>query len=164
MRDYKFCPFCAHELATKFIDGKHRQFCLECNFVQYQNPLPTVVCIGEIDGKILLIKRGIEPSKGHWTLPSGFIELGESPEECCLRELKEEAGLTGTIVKLIGLYHVHSSLYGDLISSIFHVKLDPGEPTAGDDAEDAKLIPMAEVGDLRFATFNEAFAIFKQGL
>lgn len=164
MKDYKYCPFCAHELETKYIDNKDRKTCPNCIFTHYQNPLPTIVCIGEIDGKVLLIKRGIEPSKGKWTLPSGFIEMGESPEECCLRELKEEAGLTGTIVKLIGVYHVHSSMYADLISSIFHVKLDPGEPIACDDADDAKLVPIEEIDNLHFATFNEAFAKFKEEL
>ncbi len=162
MRNYQFCPLCAHKLEPGIIDGKTRQFCPECNFIHYRNPLPTTVCIGELDGQVLLIKRGIEPRKGQWTLPSGFVELGESAEECCLRELKEEAGMTGTIAKLIGVYHADSALYGDLISTIYHVKLDSGQPIAGDDAAGAKLVPIDEIDDLVFEAFNLAFAEFKK--
>lgn len=164
MSNYRFCPFCAHKLEYKHIDGKSRQFCPQCNFVHYKNPLPTTVCIGELEGKILLIKRGIPPRKGQWTLPSGFIELGETPEESCLRELREETGMTGTIVKLLGLYHADTQMYGDIISAIYHVKLDPGTPVAGDDAEDVKLVPIEEVEDLVFKAFNTAFSLFKDSL
>lgn len=164
MGNFRFCPLCTHRLETKLIDGKNRQFCPECDFVHYQNPLPTTVCIGELDDKVLLIKRGIPPRKGHWTLPSGFIELGETPEDSCLRELKEETGMTGTIVKLIGIFHANSEIYGDIISAIYHVKLDPGTPVAGDDADGVKLVPIEEIDDLIFRSFNIAFSKFKDSL
>ncbi len=164
MRKYKYCPLCAHELETSLIDGMERQSCPACHFIHFENPLPTTVCIAELEGQVLLIKRGIEPRKGHWTLPSGFIELGETPEASCLRELSEETGMTGKIANLIGVYHADSQLYGDIISTIYHVKLNPGQPVAGDDAIDVKLVPIEEVGDLVFAAFNHAFGKFKQAI
>ncbi|HZK43544.1 MAG TPA: NUDIX hydrolase, partial [Syntrophomonadaceae bacterium] len=153
---YQFCPVCAHKLESGIIDGRERQFCSRCNFIHYRNPLPTTVCIGELEGKILLIKRGVKPLIGQWTLPSGFIELGETPEASCLRELKEETGMTGTIIRLIGLYHANSQIYRDIISAIYHIKLNPGEPIAGDDAIDVKFVPIEEVDDLLFPAFNHA--------
>lgn len=161
MRKFIYCPFCAHELEAGIIDNKERQFCPQCNFIHYENPLPTTVCIGELEGNVLLIKRGIEPLKGKWTLPSGFVELGETPEAGCLRELKEETGMTGDIANLIGVYHANSRVYGDIISTIYHVKLNPGQPVAGDDADDVKLVPIEMVDDLVFTAFNHAFARFK---
>ncbi|NLJ72657.1 MAG: NUDIX hydrolase [Syntrophomonadaceae bacterium] len=162
MRNYIYCPYCANKLATDIIDNKTRQVCYQCNFIHYQNPLPTTVCIGELDDKVLLIKRGIKPRKGEWTLPSGFVELGETAEESCLRELAEETGMTGEVANLIGVYHAYSEVYGDIISTIYHIRLKSGIPIAGDDAEDVKLVPINEIGDLHFAAFNQAFDKFKK--
>ena len=91
--DYKFCPVCGIALSSGFIEGKERQYCPGCQFVNYENPLPVAVAVTVKDGKFLLIKRGIPPRKGMWASPSGFIETGETAEEACLRELKEETGL-----------------------------------------------------------------------
>jgi ADP-ribose pyrophosphatase YjhB (NUDIX family) len=160
MAKYKYCPLCAHPLQVGWVESRQRSYCPQCDFIHYENPLPTVVALGLLDDQILLIQRGLEPRKGLWTLPSGFIEKGESPENACLRELLEESGMTGQIQQLIGVYHVDSSLYGDLISLIYYVHLNPGHPIAGDDAADAALVPVSQVTDLGFVSFNHAFQQF----
>lgn len=160
MSKYNYCPLCGHVLQIGWIESRNRSFCPQCRFVHYENPLPTVVVLGVLEQQILLIKRGIEPRQGLWTLPSGFIEKGESPEDACLRELAEESGMSGSIHKLLGVYHAHSQLYGDLISLVYQVNLKPGQPVAGDDAEDAALVPISQVTDLGFAAFNQAFRKF----
>lgn len=160
MSKYNYCPLCSHPLQTGWMDSRNRRFCPQCCFVHYENPLPTVVVLGVLEHQVLLIKRGIEPRQGLWTLPSGFIEKGESPEEACLRELLEESSMTGRIRELLGAYHAHSQLYGDLISLVYHIDLDPGHPVPGDDAADAALVPISQITDLGFAAFNQAFQKF----
>lgn len=160
--DYKYCPLCTGILEWGFFYGRNRQYCPSCGFINYVNPLPTTVALAERDGKILLIKRGIEPLKGVWTLPSGFMETGETPEQACLRELKEETSMEGNIEGLIGVFHSITPMYGDIISIVYYIKLCPGNPEPGDDADGVKLVAINEIKDLGFPSFNKAFALFKQ--
>lgn len=160
--DYKYCPLCTSSLEWGVRYGRNRQYCPNCGFINYVNPLPTTVALAEADRKILLIKRGIEPLKGIWTLPSGFMETGESPEQACLRELKEETNMEGVIKDLIGVFHSITPMYGDIISIIYYIKLYPGCPSPGDDADGVKLVAIDKIQDLGFPSFNKAFSLFKQ--
>lgn len=161
MQTFIFCPLCSEKLQEDVIENRKRQFCPQCQYVHYINPIPATVAIGERDSQILLIKRGMEPMKGLWTLPSGFIEAAEPPEAGCLRELLEETGMKGTIENLTGVFHEYSNMYGDVLNIVYYVKLDEGIPIAGDDAEDVALVPIGEIGDLGFRCFNQAFGDFK---
>jgi len=81
-------------------EGRKRLVCPACGWVNYENPIPSSAALVRNEkGEILLVKRGVEPGRGKWALPSGFIEIEETPEEACLRELKEETGLEGKILK-----------------------------------------------------------------
>ena len=103
MKEYVFCPICGTTLQMGMIEGKERKYCPECDFVDYKNPLPVALAIAVKDKDFLLIKRGLPPRKGMWASPSGFIEIGETAEDACLRELKEETGVSGEIVSLVGV-------------------------------------------------------------
>jgi len=72
-------------------DNQERWICDSCGIVHYQNPKLVVGCIPEKDGKILLCKRAIQPRYGYWTVPAGFMELGESLAQGAVRETLEEA-------------------------------------------------------------------------
>lgn len=160
MLNFKFCPLCSTELIEGRKEERWRQYCPSCDFINYKNPIPAVVAIAEREGKILLIKRGMEPRKGIWTLPSGFMEAGETPKNACLRELKEETGMDGEVQNLINIYHEWSNIYGDIVNIFYYVKLGNGEATAGDDADDVSLVPINNMGDLGFKCFKAAFKEF----
>ena len=146
--EYKYCPRCATPLELGFIEGKDRRFCPDCNFVDYKNPLPVAVAIAVRDKRFLLIKRGIPPKKGAWGSPSGFIESGETAEEACLRELKEETGISGQVVKLVGVVRIEDKeVYGDMLAVMYLVKADDGEIAAGDEVEDARFFDIDELPD-----------------
>ncbi|MEA1962004.1 MAG: NUDIX hydrolase [Bacillota bacterium] len=162
MQKFIYCPLCATKLEESHIEDRQRQYCPNCHYVHYINPIPATAVIGERDGKILLIKRGMEPGKGLWTLPSGFMEASETPEEGCLRELQEETGMHGEITSLIGVFHEYSKMYGDILNIFYHVNLDEGIPIGGDDADDAELVPIEKIENLGFRCFNLAFAKFNE--
>lgn len=164
MQNYIYCPVCAGILKLKAVENKVRNYCPNCGFVHYVNPLPATVAIAENNNSILLIKRGMPPARGAWTLPSGFMEAGESPEEGCLRELKEETGMNGEIIRLINVYHDYSEIYGDVLNIIYHVKLEEGNPVPGDDADAVKMVALNEINDLVFKCFNLGFNEFKNNL
>lgn len=98
------------------IEEEKRLACPACQWVCYENPLPSSAALVRNDkGEVLLVKRGHEPGRGKWALPSGFIEIDETPEKACLRELREETGLKGEIVRLAGVYSQESLLYRNVL-------------------------------------------------
>lgn len=100
-----FCPRCARPLAARDDGGRPRQACPDpgCGFVFYDNPLPVVAGLVEHGGDVLLVRNHGWPEKW-FGLVAGFLERGETPVEGVLRELREELGLAGEVVGLIGAY------------------------------------------------------------
>jgi ADP-ribose pyrophosphatase YjhB (NUDIX family) len=102
---FKFCVNCGAPITynTPAGDNRERAACTACGHIEYENPRNVVGTIPVYGEKVLLCKRAIEPRYGKWTLPAGFMELGETTAEGALRETEEEAGV---VVTLQGLYAV----------------------------------------------------------
>lgn len=102
-------------------------------------------------GKTLLIKRRSEPFKDYWAIPGGFVDINESTSACALRELKEETGLSGEIVQLVGVYDAPDRDPRHTVNIAYLV-----EPKriaalkASDDAADAKWFSLDSFPDLAF--------------
>jgi ADP-ribose pyrophosphatase YjhB (NUDIX family) len=90
---YFFCPRCGQKLGNQTQSQLQKQVCLACGFNIYHNPKPTVIALIEQDKKVLMIRQLIEPFKGDWDLPGGFVENTETLEQAVIREVKEETGL-----------------------------------------------------------------------
>jgi len=165
MKNYNYCPLCATPLQTGIIEGKKRKYCPECNFIDYKNPLPVALAVAVKDKKFLLIKRGIPPKKGMWGAPSGFIETGETPEEACLRELKEEAGVSGEIVKLIEVVrHEDKEIYGDMLVVRYLVKAGNEKPTPGEgEVTEVRFFDIAELPDYYVNIHKEIIKAIQNG-
>jgi ADP-ribose pyrophosphatase YjhB (NUDIX family) len=85
-------------------DDRERLVCPECDYVAYQNPKVVVGSVATWEEKLLMCRRAIEPSKGLWTLPAGFLEMAETPEQGAAREAMEEACAEIEIVDMLALY------------------------------------------------------------
>jgi len=128
MKPYLFCPVCSKPLAEGIIDGRTRMFCRDCGWVHYRNPLPVAVAYTvNRNNELLVVRRAHEPAIHEWALPGGFIEEGEEPFDGCLRELMEETSLSGTIDRLIGIYHRRVEMYGSLLVVAYKVIVDDHE-------------------------------------
>lgn len=107
----KFCPQCATPITHHIPpgDNKLRYCCLACDNIYYQNPNNIVGTLPVWQDKVLLCRRAIEPRKGLWTLPAGFMENGETTLEGAIRETQEEAGvmIPGEHCRLYSLYNLH---------------------------------------------------------
>ncbi|KAL5134930.1 Nudix hydrolase 23, chloroplastic [Glycine soja] len=93
VRNIKFCQWCGGSTKHDIPEGEERlrAICTVCGKIAYQNPKMVVGCLIEHDNKVLLCKRSIQPSHGLWTLPAGYLEIGESAVEGAIRETREEA-------------------------------------------------------------------------
>ncbi len=134
---YKYCYRCGALTKIIEIDGRRRSFCSNCNLVLYENPIPSVAILSMNDKKeILLVRRSVEPGKGEWSLPGGFIEMGETPVEAAIRELYEETGLQGKNPELVNVDTHLNGFYGDVLLIAYSVELDSYNITPGDDVSE----------------------------
>lgn len=123
-------------------DNAERQICSECNWIHYENPriILTGLCLWE--NQILLCRRAIAPRYGFWTLPGGFMEIGETMEEGTQREVFEEAGARVEIQSLFGTYaiprigQVHMVYLANMTSPDFY---------AGPESLDVRLVPAEQL-------------------
>ncbi len=153
----KFCPHCAGRLAPRMIDRWERLVCQECGFIFYINPKVAAGVLTEHEGRVVLVKRGIEPRAGYWALPSGFAEYGETIEQTAIRECHEETGLEIELDDLLGVYSVNSDFYGHLVLVLYSAHIVDGEMVAGDDASEVGLFAPAELPtDIAFQAHREA--------
>ena len=147
----RFCPLCGGQLERIFHDGRMRLYCRTCDTINYENPLPaTAAVVLDHEKNLLLVKRGMEPGKGKWCLPGGFVELDESPSEGVLRELTEETGLRGKVDQLIEAVYEDSPFYGPLIIIGYGVTPHGGRLQAGDDAAEVQYFPLADLPQVAF--------------
>lgn len=145
----KYCPKCATELVVRPHAGRDRPACPAkgCGFVFYDNPLPVVAAVLEHPDGVLLVRNKGWPEK-MFGLVTGFLERDESPEDAILREVREELGLEGELVSLIGVYPF--PMRNEVIVA-YHVRAS-GTPTLGDELEAFKAIPVEKLRSWPFGT------------
>jgi len=104
----RFCRACgaAATYRVPADDNRERAVCPACGTIHYENPLNVVGTVPVWGEQVLLCKRAIEPRRGLWTLPAGFLELGETTEQGALRETVEESGAQVTLGPLFTLLNV----------------------------------------------------------
>ncbi|MDB5956709.1 NUDIX hydrolase [Ramlibacter sp.] len=140
-------------------DTHQRAVCPACDTIHYENPLNVVGTVPHLGDRVLLCKRNIEPRWGKWTLPAGFMELGETTAEGAARETHEEAGAQ---IEMEGLFsvlsvprvgQVHMFYRARLLSDVF----DPGFETI-----EARLFTQAEIpwDEIAFRTVRETLERF----
>ncbi|MEA2312816.1 MAG: hypothetical protein QOE28_2784 [Solirubrobacteraceae bacterium] len=102
LEDVRFCPRCGAEATIRF---PRSITCPSCGYGAYYNPKPVACGIpSTTDGKVVLMRRATEPSRGRWTMPGGFVDLGETVEAAARREIAEELGIEVELGELIGVY------------------------------------------------------------
>jgi len=146
----KFCPQCGGLLGLQLHDGRERPICSACGYVVYLNPAPSVAAILFQEGRVLLVKRRLDPGCGLWCLPGGFIEASETPEAAVVREVGEETGLLCRPLKLLDAHAVLGGFYGDILVLCYLVEIVGGDLTAGCDAEEAAFFDSRDLPRIAF--------------
>ncbi len=158
----KHCKNCGNAVVYRLPDDgdtRERAICTACQTVHYENPLNVVGTLPVWEDKVLLCKRNIEPRHGKWTLPAGFMELGETVAQGAARETDEEAGAQielqdlYTLMNVVRVGQVHFFYRAKLLSTHFN----PGHETI-----EARLFSESEVpwDDIAFRTVRETLRCF----
>ncbi len=159
---YKFCPRCKTELQTSKLDHVIRPNCPNCKFVYYQNPTPAAGAVILEAGKILLVKRSIDPGKGDWCIPAGFCEWTEHPQQTAIREIKEETGLE---IKITGLFDIFMGMDDPRTHAVlvlYLANIVGGELCAGDDADDAQYFAFESTpSNIAFQAHRDALQLYQ---
>jgi ADP-ribose pyrophosphatase YjhB (NUDIX family) len=123
-------------------DNRERLVCESCGFVLYRNPKVVVGAVCADGDRVLLCRRAIEPGRGYWTIPAGYMELNESAAEGALREAREEAGARIAIDSLLAVYSIPRI---SQVQLIFAARLTSPEIDPGVETLEARLVPWAEI-------------------
>ena len=134
--DLQYCPSCGAPLIVRLLPTEDRpRLVCDRGHILYVNPKLVVGVIPEQGGKILLMRRAIEPRIGFWTFPGGFLELDETVEECAAREAEEETGAVVTIDDVVGVY---SRPTIGIVSIVYRGRVTGGKVEPGREAQEAR--------------------------
>jgi len=139
-RRAKFCLLCATPLETRSVEGRDRLACPaeRCQFVLYENPASAAAAVvRDDDGRVLLIRRRIEPFRGAWALPAGYQEADERPEETLIREVFEETGMRIVVDRLFDYIFIPDDHRKPANVAVYLCRPTGGELQAGHDAAEA---------------------------
>lgn len=157
----KFCSVCGQAVSLRVPPGDNRErfVCDNCNTIHYQNPRNVVGTIPVWDEKVLLCRRAIEPRYGYWTLPAGFMEIGETTAEAAARETLEEAGArveVQTLFTLLNVPHVHQ------VHLFYLARLLDINVQAGEESLEVRLFDEADIpwNKIAFPTVGQTLRFF----
>lgn len=139
---FRYCPACATELVNQDEHGVMRPTCPVCGFIHYRNPVPAAGVLLNTEHGLLMVRRRFEPRAGAWCLPAGFMEFGETPEACAVRELFEETAIVGRVTRLFNVYAGADDPRTRAILIVFVAEHVQGTPTPGDDAIEAAYVSL----------------------
>jgi 8-oxo-dGTP diphosphatase len=158
-----FCPCCGGGLETRNLKPGEpdRLVCTACATPLYLDPKVVACAIVEVGDAVVLLRRGIQPRKGHWVMPGGFVDRGETVEAAALRETREECGLRARIKELLGVY----SYPGETVVVVVYIAEHlSGDAVAGDETVEARLVRPEEIPweELAFTSTRDALTDYCQ--
>jgi len=161
LRSIKHCKACGSPVryVMPADDNRDRATCTVCATIHYENPLNVVGTLPVWQDKVLLCRRNIEPRHGFWTLPAGFMELGETTEQGAIRETIEEAGAN---IELQGLYTLLNVVRVGQLHLFYRARLLDTDFAPGPETIETQLFAEDEIpwDDLAFRTVRETLKRF----
>lgn len=160
---FRYCPYCRAELTDQSLFGRTRRTCPACGFVHFEDPKLGVAVLVEEDGRVLLVRRAVDPARGAWCLPSGFVECDEHPAQAAARECWEETGLQVEVTDLLGLDCFADDARGRGVVIFYRARVTGGVLQAGDDADEVRFFkPQQLPAQIAFASNRRVLAAWRR--
>jgi ADP-ribose pyrophosphatase YjhB (NUDIX family) len=151
-RKANFCPRCGTQLVEQQRAGKLRPICPNCDHTVYFDPKVAVVAFVTRGEEVLLVKRALEPGKGKWALPAGFVDADEDPRRAVERETLEETGLVVITEHLLDVLHrPDADGLADIVIA-YSVCVTGGTLQASDDAEETRWFSRHSLPEIALTT------------
>ena len=159
----RYCQRCGSQLTHKQAFGRDRPVCPSCGYVHFQDPKVAAAVLVIQDGGILLVRRVNVPHQGKWTLPAGFVEADEDPEEAAIRECYEETGLTVQITGLMDVIPGREHPRGASIVILYRAEVVGGALKPMDDADAVGFFKPDELPPIAFKATKRALDQWLEG-
>jgi len=156
----RFCPNCGGHLSERLVEmeDRPRLVCDQCQHILYLNPRIVAGVIIERGGRLLLLRRAIEPRRGTWTFPAGYMEIDETAEEAAVREAEEEIGLKVKAGPLVGVYSRPAPESPGVLVVVFQGRQPRGRVRIGHEVLEARWFALEDIpwNELSFPTTHWA--------
>ncbi|MCC7104632.1 MAG: NUDIX hydrolase [Chloroflexi bacterium] len=161
MYEPTFCPTCSESLGREELEGYQRPVCPACGFVYYHDPKVAVAVLVPSEAGIVLGRRAINPGRGRWSFPSGYVNRGEVLEEAAIREVREEVGLD---VRIRGLVGVYSTADEPVVLVVYAAEVVGGTLSAGTEMTEVTVVPPRGLPEMAFSHDRQIIEDFERFL
>lgn len=153
----RFCLDCGGSMVTKNIASVDRRVCVACRRIHYVDPKLAAGVAVFRDDALLLVRRVMNPQRGLWAVPGGWVDAGQDPREAAAREAMEEAGVTVEVGDIVDVF-ASAPADGGAVFILFSARWVDGEPVPGDDADRAAFFARDALPPLAFPSDQAAVA------
>lgn len=151
-----YCVNCGALLVPREIEGRMHEACPNDDFVLWHDPKVVTAVVVETDGGVLLGRRGIEPGRGLWCLPGGFVNDDEGPLDAAARECREEIGAAVEVTGLVGAYHIAKTDAPSMVGIGYRARLKDGETAEpGSEMLELEVFPLDSLPPLAFPSHRQ---------
>ena len=157
----RHCTNCGATVQQKHAFGRLRPVCSSCGHVHFIDPKVAAGVVVEREGKILLVRRAVDPEMGKWSIPAGFVEADEDPAETAVRECLEETGLKVRIARLMDVIHGREHAAGASIVILYLAEIVAGDLAARDDADAAGFFKPTDLPPIAFDATHAAIDLWR---
>lgn len=154
-----FCLMCGTPMQMKEVESRPREVCPACGWIHYLQLKVSAGCCVEQDGRLLLVQRGIEPFKGAWHMPAGYVEVDELPALAAERETREESGLVVKAERLFGAYFYDDDPRGNGVVILYKVQILDGQLASSSETLATRFFSPQELSGLPLAGVSAAASI-----
>lgn len=158
----RHCTNCGAPVEQRQAFGQVRPVCPECGRVHFIDPKVAAGAVISRDGRILLVRRAVEPRVGQWTIPAGFVEADEDPRQTAARECQEETGLQVRITELLDVVHGREHPAGASIVILYRGEIVGGELAPDDDVDAVDFFPPEQLPKLAFRATHAAIQRWRE--
>lgn len=154
-----YCLLCGTKLIQQPIEGREREICQRCGWIKYDQLKVTAGVLVERENKVLLVKRAIQPWRGYWYLPAGFVEADESPREAAEREGFEETNLKISATLLLNVYFYNDDPRGNGLLILYSGIITSGTVKSNHEVQVISFFSRDEIQSLELAGGSHNLAI-----
>jgi 8-oxo-dGTP diphosphatase len=150
--EINYCVRCGSRLTRQVQFGQLRPVCPSCNWIYFADPKVAAAALIERNGQVLLVRRAMDPQRGLWTLPAGFVDAGEDPARAVERECLEETGLHVIVTGLFDVIYGQEHARGAHILIVYRVSIIDGDLQPSDDVDQVDFFDRSSLPPLAFST------------